>query len=415
MSLEAYSMSERHDYNVYNMTVKLAPFVACCAAIVFTCAKLFLHLYEDTSIAELVIFDTICLFYIAIAAWFKKQSITSGGKPSKKLIIVMRYVLCALIILQWNLITYFFPTRDFWGYAALFVILTAFFFDQKFVLIESIGLILSIAISWHILPDKLLPLNDIHFKENLVLRSVSIIITLFCVFYLSRTSEKFKDYVDKQHKQLIKQNQDLLLLNNDTISFTAKLVEKRDGITGAHIKNIEEYVRIITSNLITLFPEYNLNYNDVMMYAKASILHDVGKIGVPDSILLKKTSLTEEEYEIIKKHTYIGAELINELPSGMEKEFIACCKDVCLYHHERYDGKGYPEGLKGNEIPLSAQIVGIADSFDALVNERPYKKAYSFEDAVNMINAGECGAFGETILKAFNESANELLSATTQN
>ena len=133
-------MSERHDNNVYNTTVKLAPFVASCAVLVLTCAKVFLNLFQDTSYAQLFLFDGVCLVYIAVAIWFKKKSDKAGGRPGSKLITAMRYVLCALILLQWNLITYIFPARDFWGYAPLFVILMAYFLDQKFVIMESIGI-----------------------------------------------------------------------------------------------------------------------------------------------------------------------------------------------------------------------------------------------------------------------------------
>ena len=245
-----------------------------------------------------------------------------------------------------------------------------------------------------------------------MLRTVAIIITLFCIFYLSRVSEKFKSYVDRQHKQLARKNASLLTLNNEIIQYTARLVERRDGVTGAHVKNIEAYVKILSEYIMKNIPEFGLNRDDVIMYSKASVLHDLGKIGISDTILLKREALTDEEYEIVKGHTLIGAELVKNLPGGMEKSFIDCCRDVCLYHHERYDGSGYPSGLKGDKIPLSAQIVGIADSFDALINERPYKRAYPFKEAVRMINEGKCGAFSEKILKAFNESADELLSAT---
>ena len=389
----------------------MTPAIAACAAVTLTIAHIFGQ-YEDTSLTGLIAFDVMSVLYLLIAYWFYKKGKESGGVISQKLIMLERYLVCFLVVVQWNLITYLFPTRDFWGYFTLFVLIVAFYADRKIVVIEAVGIILSITISWLIIPDKLLPVIDKNYTENLVLRAVSISVMLFSLYYLTYTFEKFKGYVDKQHKQLRRQNQALLTLNNEIIQFMANLVESRDSVTGTHIKMLEEYVRIIADKVRENCPEYKLTYDDVIMIAKASMLHDIGKIYISDNILHKKGKLSAEEFEEVKKHTEVGANLVESLPKEMDEAFRKCCKDVCLYHHERYDGNGYPKKLKGEEIPISAQIVGIADSFDALISERPYKEPYSYDRALSMIKSGECGVFSDKILNAFEESIDELRDAT---
>lgn len=130
-------------------------------------------------------------------------------------------------------------------------------------------------------------------------------------------------------------------------------------------------------------------------------MHDVGKISVPDAILNKPGRLTSTEFEIMKTHTSLGGELLEHIPQMRELPFFSQAHDIARYHHERWDGRGYPEGLKGDEIPLWAQIVSIADVYDALVSPRCYKKAFTFEQALRMIVNGECGIFNPHILEAF--------------
>ena len=130
-------------------------------------------------------------------------------------------------------------------------------------------------------------------------------------------------------------------------------------------------------------------------------MHDVGKIAIPDKILLKPARLTPDEFEVIKTHTTKGCEIIKTLDFIDDQKFFNYCLDICRYHHERYDGKGYPDGLKGEEIPIWAQCVSLADVYDALVSERVYKAAYSPEDAYEMILNGECEVFSPRIIECF--------------
>ena len=135
--------------------------------------------------------------------------------------------------------------------------------------------------------------------------------------------------------------------------------------------------------------------------ANAAAIHDIGKIAIPDVILLKPARFTNDEFEIMKTHTTVGEEIINSLSFIEDSEFFAYCHDICTYHHERFDGNGYPEGLRGDEIPIAAQIVSVADAYDALVSERVYKCAYTKDEAFNKIMNGECGVFSPKILKCF--------------
>lgn len=136
-----------------------------------------------------------------------------------------------------------------------------------------------------------------------------------------------------------------------------------------------------------------------MMIVTASSLHDIGKIGIAESILNKPGRLTDEEFEIMKTHTLIGASILEKMELYQDEPLVQIARDICRWHHERYDGRGYPDGLKGDQIPISVQVVALADVYDALVSERVYKKAYSHEQALRMILNGECGAFNPLLLQ----------------
>ena len=153
--------------------------------------------------------------------------------------------------------------------------------------------------------------------------------------------------------------------------------------------------------LRTDYPEYGLTPEKVEMIASASALHDVGKIAIPDSILLKPGKLTDVEFEYMKAHTTKGAEILHNIKNVWDEEYGKVSYQICRHHHEGYEGRGYPDGVKGEESPLSAQIVSIADVYDALVNERVYKSAFSKEKAFQMIVTGECGVFSPKLLDCF--------------
>lgn len=179
------------------------------------------------------------------------------------------------------------------------------------------------------------------------------------------------------------------------------IVVHRNMESGQHIQRIQKYTKILLTEVAEQVPKYNLNKKYINIISKAAMLHDVGKIVIPDNILNKPGKLTSEEFEIMKSHSEEGCKILYGLNQMGNREFLQCAYDICRHHHERYDGRGYPDGLNGDEIALSAQVVGIADAYDALVNERIYKPAFDHEVAVGMILNGECGTFSSEILKCF--------------
>ena len=183
----------------------------------------------------------------------------------------------------------------------------------------------------------------------------------------------------------------------------SQIVEFRNGESGLHVLHINILTQLLLEKLMRKSENYNLSWSQQYMIATASALHDIGKIGIDEKILNKPGKLTKEEFEIMKQHTLIGAQMLDSLEMYHDEEMMKYAYEICRWHHERYDGKGYPDGLKGEEIPLSAQVVSLADVYDALVSDRVYKKAYSHEKAMEMILNGECGMFNPLLLECLVE------------
>ena len=154
--------------------------------------------------------------------------------------------------------------------------------------------------------------------------------------------------------------------------------------------------------------KYHLSWQEIGLIATASALHDIGKINIDEKILNKPGKLTKEEFEIMKTHTTIGAAMIGNVDLYHDERLVQLAYEICRWHHERWDGKGYPDGLKGDEIPISAQVVSVADVYDALVSERVYKKAYPHEVAIQMILNGECGNFNPLLLECMLDIQDEI-------
>ena len=195
-----------------------------------------------------------------------------------------------------------------------------------------------------------------------------------------------------------------------TVSSLVHLAESQEGNTNGHLRRLTETCRVVASILSfnSVYSE-QLNYGFIYNLQQACLLHDIGKVGVPDSILLKPGKLTREEFEIMKQHTTIGAKTLEEAyPRLHDNSILKMAIDIALYHHERWDGKGYPKGLKGNEIPLAAQIVAICDVYDAIRSVRTYKPAYSHEESLAEIRR-ECGThFNPALCDAFFNCAEEI-------
>ncbi len=190
-------------------------------------------------------------------------------------------------------------------------------------------------------------------------------------------------------------------MNRSIVEALANIIEFRDLETGKHVKNVCGMTKKLMIKLKKMYPEYNLPMEEIDKISMAAALHDVGKISIPDTILNKPGKLTGEEFEIMKQHTVKGCELLDKVKDIIEPELYRYCYDICRHHHERWDGKGYPDGVKGNENEIWSQVVSVVDVYDALTSDRVYKKAFSHDVAVNMIFNGECGQFNPDILKAF--------------
>ena len=188
------------------------------------------------------------------------------------------------------------------------------------------------------------------------------------------------------------------------------LVEFRDSDSGEHIMRTKQLTRIMATYLAEQEPEYELTPEKIEKITMAASMHDVGKISIPDAILNKPGKLTADEFEVMKSHTTRGYDILNSIEVGQDDEFSAYCKEICRYHHERYDGGGYPDHLVGDEIPIWGQIVSLVDVYDALVSPRIYKPAYSHEKAVEMIINEECGVFNPKLLKGLVACADKLRS-----
>ena len=203
--------------------------------------------------------------------------------------------------------------------------------------------------------------------------------------------------------------------NTLMVSILSNVVEIRNHESGDHNRNIHRITELLLHQLVQKTKAYHLSEEDIALIKTASSLHDIGKITIPEEILNKPGKLTKEEFEIMKTHSAAGAQILEQMKYGQDKPLYRYALEICRWHHERWDGHGYPDGLMGEEIPISAQIVAIADVYDALTSERCYKKAYDHTTAINMILNGECGAFNPLLLECLTETAPQLRIVTGVN
>lgn len=215
--------------------------------------------------------------------------------------------------------------------------------------------------------------------------------------------KKQNDNIKKQNDMLRQQAQKLGQLNEILIDSLSNIVEFRNLETKQHIRRIREFSLCLGKSMMKLYPEYELTPEKLTQIGWASSLHDIGKIAIPDSIILKSSKLTPDEFEFIKSHTTKGAEIISQAIRLNDQEIHDYACDIARHHHEKYDGNGYPDGLKGDEISIAAQIVSLVDVYDALTSKRVYKAAYDPDKAYQMIVNGNSGTFSPKLLKAFAE------------
>lgn len=193
-------------------------------------------------------------------------------------------------------------------------------------------------------------------------------------------------------------------VNNLMISILSHIVEFRNEESGLHVLHIQTMTEILLKSLMRKTDRYNLDRETINLISNASTLHDVGKICVPSEILNKPGRFTDEEFAIMKQHSQMGADMMKGVPF-QDEPLVRYAYEICRWHHERYDGRGYPDGLKGEDIPISAQVVSLADVYDALTSARVYKPAHSHEKALSMILNGECGSFQPLLLECLVESS----------
>lgn len=203
--------------------------------------------------------------------------------------------------------------------------------------------------------------------------------------------------------------------NTLMVSILSHIVEFRNGESGLHVLHIGTMTELLLKRLREKTDRYNLDSAKISMISKAAAFHDIGKISISQNILNKPGRLTEEEFEIMKTHSAVGADMLEDLPLHKDEPLVKVAYEICRWHHERYDGKGYPDGLKGEEIPISAQAVSLADAYDALISERVYKKAFSHEKALSMILNGQCGAFNPLLLECLSDISDHIEEELTIN
>lgn len=237
------------------------------------------------------------------------------------------------------------------------------------------------------------------FNVSIVKRRVSNLITLYA------KQKKLKNIVTQQIYEKEKRS-------NLMISILSHIVEFRNGESGLHVLHINNITEKLLHSLVRNHEDIRLSSSEIALIRTASSLHDIDKISIPTEILNKPGRLTQEEFEIMKTHSQIGSDMLSSLKLGKKDPLIQVSYEICRWHHERWDGRGYPDGLKGDEIPLSAQVVSLADVYDALTSERCYKKAIPHEEAMQMILDGKCGAFNPKLLAALIDIEDDLKEET---
>lgn len=218
--------------------------------------------------------------------------------------------------------------------------------------------------------------------------------------------------LEERTRELVESKEKIEKSNEFLVNALSSVVEFRSLESGEHIHRVKYFTKLFMKYIVKFYPKYGITKDQATLIVNASALHDIGKIAIPDSILLKPGKLTKEEFAEMKKHTVYGCELLEKFKQDDENEFYRYCYDICRWHHERYDGNGYPDGLKGDEIPIWAQVVSIVDVYDALVSKRVYKAPYAVEEAARMIKEGECGIFSPEMLDCFDLARSELFAVT---
>jgi len=228
-----------------------------------------------------------------------------------------------------------------------------------------------------------------------------------------KSREKIEAELKEKTAELIESREQLANMNEFLLDALGSVVEFRSLESGEHVKRVKSFTQILLKYVQRDYPGYKLSDSDIRLMAQAAALHDVGKIAIPDEILKAPRRLTKEEFGEMKKHTVYGCEILDKFKISND-EFYSYCHDIIRWHHEKYDGGGYPDGLKGEEIPIYCQAVAVADCFDALVSKRVYKDAVCCEESFNMIKRGECGEFSDVMMRCFELAKSEFFDTVNK-
>lgn len=233
------------------------------------------------------------------------------------------------------------------------------------------------------------------FDKSVVLRRV---VNTFMIY------EKQKKLTELAVSQIYEKERN----SNLMINILSHIVEFRNGESGLHVLHVQNLTEILLKTLVRTTDKYKLSPSEIAMISHASALHDIGKITIPDEILNKPGRLTDEEFAVMKTHSMAGADMLAQLTFFADEPLLKTAYEICRWHHERFDGRGYPDGISGDDIPISAQIVALADVYDALTSDRVYKKAFSHETAIGMIREGKCGSFNPLLLECLSAAADRI-------
>lgn len=245
------------------------------------------------------------------------------------------------------------------------------------------------------------------FAPNVVMRRAMNLIELF------EHRIDIEKKLEERTKELMESRKKLEESNEFLVNALSSVVEFRSFESGEHILRTKYFTKLLLKYIQEFYPKYGITDESAALIVNASALHDIGKIAIADNIILKHGELTQEETEEMKKHTLYGCDILEKFKQE-DNEFYRYCYDICRYHHERYDGNGYPDRLQGDDIPIWAQVVSIVDVYDELVGERVYKIPYAVNEAARMIEEGECGVFSPELLDCFRLARAELFAVTEE-
>ena len=219
------------------------------------------------------------------------------------------------------------------------------------------------------------------------------------VIELYQARERLTHVVEIQEQEIVNKSKEIIELNYSLIETLSTAIEFRDCESGEHVHRMHDLTSFILKKLRGKMKNVDFDDETIEEIATAAIMHDVGKIAIPDAILNKPGKLTSEEYDIMKTHTVKGCEILEKIPQYSKNPIYQYAYDICRHHHERWDGKGYPDGIKGDDISIWSQVVAVADVYDALTAERVYKKAFDHDTAISMIVEGKCGVFNPKLME----------------